>query len=81
MTEQEFKQQLDQVITNGLNTLGVGVVYSSLATINRFVEVVYDASVIENINAQRAAHQAAQIKAAEDAKNPAVVTDVASTEG
>ena len=57
MTEQEFRQELDTVVTKGLNTLDVGIVYGQLATIKQFVEVVYDLNVanhIQNMQAKQA---------------------------
>jgi hypothetical protein len=49
MTEQDFRQELDAVVTKGLNTLDVGIVYGQLATIKQFVEVVYDMNVANHI--------------------------------
>lgn len=57
MTEQEFRQELDTIVTKGLNTLDVGIVYGQLATIKQFVEVVYDLNVanhIQNMQAKQA---------------------------
>ena len=54
MTEQEFRQELDAVVTKGLNTLDVGIVYGQLATIKQFVEVVYDLNVANHIQQMQA---------------------------
>lgn len=54
MTEQEFRQELDTVVTKGLNTLDVGIVYGQLATIKQFVEVVYDLNVANHIQKMQA---------------------------
>lgn len=61
MTEQEFRQKLDVVVTEGLNTLGAGVVYGQLATMKQFVEVVYDSTVVNYL-------QSSQMKAAQEAE-------------
>lgn len=49
MTEQEFKQALDQVVLNGINKLGAGTVLGSLAIVTRFTEVVYDMETIARL--------------------------------
>lgn len=49
MNEQDFRQELDAIVTKGLNTLDVGIVYGQLATIKQFVEVVYDMNVANHI--------------------------------
>ena len=61
MTEQEFRQKLDVVVTEGLNTLGAGIVYGQLATMKQFVEVVYDSTVVNYL-------QSSQMKAAQEAE-------------
>lgn len=52
MTEQEFRQQLDAVVTEGLNKLGAGIVYGQLSTMKQFVEVVYDMTVANFLTSQ-----------------------------
>ena len=54
MTEQEFRTQLDTVVTEGLNKLGAAVVYGQLSTMKQFVEVVYDMTVANFLNSQQA---------------------------
>lgn len=49
MTEQEFKQALDQVVLEGINKLGAGVVLGSLAIVSRFTEVVYDMNTVTRL--------------------------------
>jgi hypothetical protein len=61
MTEQEFRQKLDVVVTEGLHTLGAGIVYGQLATMKQFVEVVYDSTVVNYL-------QSSQMKAAQEAE-------------
>lgn len=46
MNEQEFKQQLDNLVTNAINALGAGVVYGHLSTVKQFTEVVYDSNIV-----------------------------------
>jgi hypothetical protein len=67
MTEQDFRQELDAVVTKGLNELDVGVVYGQLATIKQFVEVVYENNIANYL--QRL--QQAQLEAQAQASNPA----------
>lgn len=66
MTEQEFRQELDQVVTKGLNTLDVGIVYGQLATIKQFVEVVYDLNVANHIQKMQAQRSEAKGSLVED---------------
>jgi hypothetical protein len=49
MTEQDFRQELDAVITKGLNNLDTGIIYGVLSATKQFVEVVYDIQVAEHI--------------------------------
>lgn len=49
MTEQEFKAALNQVVLNGINELGAGVVLGSLAIVTRFTEVVYDMNTVARL--------------------------------
>jgi hypothetical protein len=51
MTEQEFKQALDEVVLKGINTVGAATVLGALAIVNRFTEVVYDMSVVSRLQA------------------------------
>lgn len=76
ITEQEFKQALDQLITAGLNSLDVAVVYGQLSITKQFVEVVYDTNVVQYLErmrqqqaiAQEAARQLEAQQAANDEK-------------
>lgn len=62
MTEQEFKQKLDQVVLEGINNLGAGTVLGALAIVSRFTEVVYDMNTVNalqnNVNAAKEEKQA-----------------------
>jgi UDP-N-acetyl-D-mannosaminuronic acid transferase (WecB/TagA/CpsF family) len=49
MTEEEFKKALDQVVLNGINQVGAGVVLGSLAVVTRFTEVVYDMDLVKQL--------------------------------
>lgn len=49
MNEQEFKAALDQVVLNGINKLGAGVVLGALAIVSRFTEVVYDMNTVARL--------------------------------
>jgi hypothetical protein len=49
MTEEEFKKALDQVVLNGINQVGAGVVLGSLAVVTRFTEVVYDMGIVKQL--------------------------------
>ena len=51
MTEQEFKQALDEVVLKGINALGAATVLGTLAIVTRFTEVVYDMSVVSRLQA------------------------------
>jgi hypothetical protein len=46
MTEQEFRQQLDALVTTGIRELGAGTVYGHLCTVKQFTEVVYDSNIV-----------------------------------
>jgi hypothetical protein len=46
MTEQEFRQQLDALVTTGIRELGAGTVYGHLSTVKQFTEVVYDSNIV-----------------------------------
>jgi hypothetical protein len=46
MTEQEFLQQLDLLVTTAIRELSAGVVYGHLSTVKQFTQVVYDTSVV-----------------------------------
>lgn len=46
MTDQEFRKQLDELVTQGLRELGAGVVYGHVSTVKQFVEVVYDSNIV-----------------------------------
>ena len=62
ITEVEFKQALDQLVTAGLNSLDVAVVYGQLSITKQFVEVVYDTNVVaylERMKQQQAIAQEA----------------------
>lgn len=50
MTEQEFKEQLDNVVTEALNTLDTAVVYGQLSATKQFVEVIYDTNIVNYLN-------------------------------
>ena len=49
MTEEEFKKALDQVVLNGINQVGAGVVLGALAVVTRFTEVVYDMGLVKEL--------------------------------
>jgi len=71
MTEQDFRQELDAVITKGLNNLDTGIIYGVLSATKQFVEVVYDIQVAEHIanmriQQERLAQAAATKSAVED---------------
>ena len=80
ITEQEFKQALDQIVSTALNSLDVAVVYAQLSVTKQFVEVVYDTNVVSYLErmrqqqavAQEAARQLEAMKAANDAPKPDV---------
>ena len=46
MTEQEFRQQLDALVTTAIREIGAGAVYGHLSTVKQFTEVVYDSNVV-----------------------------------
>jgi hypothetical protein len=46
MTEQEFRQQLDTLVTTGIREVGAGAVYGHLSTVKQFTEVVYDSNIV-----------------------------------
>lgn len=56
MTEQEFRQQLDALVTTGIRELGAGAVYGHLSTVKQFTEVVYDSNIVNYL-------QSLQVKA------------------
>jgi hypothetical protein len=51
MTEQEFKQALDEVVLKGINTVGAATVLGTLAIVTRFTEVIYDMDVVARLQA------------------------------
>jgi ribosomal silencing factor RsfS len=73
ITEVEFKQALDQIITAGLNSLDVATVFGQLSITKRFVEVVYDTNVVASLDRMRQqqaiAQEAARQLAAQQAAN------------
>ena len=76
ITEQEFKQALDQLVTAGLNSLDVAVVYGQLSITKQFVEVVYDTNVVQYLDKMRqqqaiAAEAARQLEAQQAANDSA----------
>lgn len=46
MTEQEFRQQLDALVTTAIREIGAGAVYGHLSTVKQFTEVVYDSNIV-----------------------------------
>ena len=46
MTEQEFRQQLDALVTTAIREIGAAAVYGNLSTIKQFTEVVYDSNIV-----------------------------------
>ena len=60
MTEQEFRQQLDALVTTGIREIGAGAVYGHLSTVKQFTEVVYDSNIVNYL-------QSLQVKAQESA--------------
>jgi hypothetical protein len=76
ITEQEFKQALDQLVTAGLNSLDVSVVYGQLSITKQFVEVVYDTNVVNYLEQMKrqqaiAAEAARQLEAQQAANDEA----------
>jgi hypothetical protein len=55
MTEQEFKQALDEVVLKGINAVGAATVLGTLAIVTRFTEVVYDMDVVSRLQVDRQA--------------------------
>lgn len=51
MTEQEFRQQLDALVTTGIREMGAGTVYGHLCTVKQFTEVVYDSNIVNYLQA------------------------------
>jgi hypothetical protein len=51
MTEQEFKQALDEVVLKGINTVGAATVLGALAIVTRFTEVIYDMDIVARLQA------------------------------
>lgn len=76
ITEQEFKKALDEIVTAGLNSLDVSVVYGQLSITKQFVEVLYDTNVVaylEQMKRQQAiAQEAARQLEAQQASKPAL---------
>lgn len=64
ITEQEFKKALDEIVTAGLNSLDVSVVFGQLSITKQFVEVVYDTNVVNYLERMK------QEQAAKQAQNP-----------
>ena len=76
ITEQEIKQALDQLVTAGLNSLDVSVVYGQLSITKQFVEVVYDTNVVNYLEQMKrqqaiAAEAARQLEAQQAANDSA----------
>lgn len=46
MTEQEFRKDLDALVTTAIRELGAGTVYGHLSTVKQFTEVVYDSNIV-----------------------------------
>jgi hypothetical protein len=67
ITEAEFKKGLDEIVTLGLNSLDVSVVYGQLSITKQFVEVVYDTNVVNYLERMKQA----QADAAETARQAA----------
>lgn len=61
ITEEEFKKALDEIVTAGLNSLDVSVVYGQLSITKQFVEVVYDTNVVTYLEHMKQAHAAAKL--------------------
>lgn len=59
MTEQEFRQQLDALVTTGIREIGAGAVYGHLSTVKQFTEVVYDSNIVNYL-------QSLQVKESEE---------------
>ena len=51
MTEQEFKQALDEVVLKGINAVGAATVLGTLAIVTRFTEVIYDMDIVARLQA------------------------------
>lgn len=60
MTEQEFRKQLDALVTTGIREIGAGAVYGHLSTVKQFTEVVYDSNIVNYL-------KSLQVKAQESA--------------
>ena len=71
ITEQEFKKALDEIVTAGLNSLDVSVVYGQLSITKQFVEVVYDTNVVNYLERMKQAQADAAAAAAEAAQQAA----------
>lgn len=71
ITEQEFKKALDEIVTAGLNSLDVSVVYGQLSITKQFVEVVYDTNVVNYLERMKQAQADAAAAAAEAARQAA----------
>lgn len=65
MTEQEFKQALDNLVLGALGDgMDVGAVLGGLAVVQRFTQVVYDMAIVKQITTN-AAQQAQQMQVQE----------------
>jgi hypothetical protein len=53
MTKDEFSQQLDELVTKALNTLGTRAVFAELSATMQFVEVAYDLTVMNHLASQQ----------------------------
>lgn len=53
MTKDEFSQQLDELVTKALNTLGTRAVFAELSATMQFVEVAYDLNVMNHLASQQ----------------------------
>jgi hypothetical protein len=67
ITEAEFKKGLDEIVTLGLNSLDVSVVYGQLSITKQFVEVVYDTNVVNYLERMKQAQAVAAAEAARQA--------------
>lgn len=55
MTKDEFSQELDQLVTKALNSLGTRAVFAELSATMQFVEVVYDLNIMNHLASQQVA--------------------------
>ena len=66
MTEQEFRQQLDTLVTTAIREIGAGAVYGHLSTVKQFTEVVYDSNIVNYLQSlQNQAQAQAETKEGE----------------